>query len=66
MVSVVNPVFTEQETMETLKAELDEALKSLHNPYEIIFVDDGDGSSLECDIFRSSFRPYCLDLPVFN
>ena len=45
-VSVVIPVFNEQETLETLKAELDEALKSLQNPYEIIFVDDGsrDGS----------------------
>jgi glycosyltransferase involved in cell wall biosynthesis len=39
--SVVVPVFNEQDNLRPLHAELDRALKALGRSYEIIFVDDG-------------------------
>ncbi|MEW6456111.1 MAG: glycosyltransferase family 2 protein [Acidobacteriota bacterium] len=40
-VSVVVPVFNEENNLEILHRELSEALKNLDKKYEIIFVDDG-------------------------
>ncbi len=40
-VSVIIPVFNEEENIESLYAELKESLNSLEKDYEIIFVDDG-------------------------
>ena len=45
-VSVIVPIFNEVENIPLLYGQLDEVLRSLGQPYEIIFVDDGstDGS----------------------
>lgn len=45
-ISVIVPVHDEVENLEQLHAELEEALRRIARPYEIIFVDDGstDGS----------------------
>ena len=40
-ISVIIPVFNEEENIESLYAELKESLNSLKKDYEIIFVDDG-------------------------
>src|SRR5262249_51651075 len=40
-VSVVIPVFNEQENLPALHQSLSQALESLGQPYEVIFVDDG-------------------------
>ncbi len=44
--SVVIPVYNEEESLQPLSDELEAALQALQQPYEIIFVDDGstDGS----------------------
>jgi len=44
--SLVIPVFNEADSLEPLVGEIDDALSSSHQPYEIVFVDDGstDGS----------------------
>ena len=49
MISVVIPVFNEKESLATLHGELVHVLKTLNEPFEIIFVDDGskDGSLAE-------------------
>ena len=39
--SIVIPVFNEQENLEILHTRLTKVMKSLGEPYEIIFVDDG-------------------------
>ncbi len=39
--SIVVPVFNEQDNLRPLHAELDRALKALGRSYEIIFIDDG-------------------------
>jgi len=45
-ISVVVPVFNEEENLSILVPQLVEVLDNLHQPYEMIFVDDGssDGS----------------------
>jgi len=45
-ISVVIPLFNEEETLDTLYELLTKTLESLQRPYELIFVDDGslDGS----------------------
>ena len=45
-ISVVVPVYNEEENLPILVSKLVEVLKDLHKPYEMIFVDDGssDGS----------------------
>lgn len=45
-VSVVIPLLNEVESLETLYAQVDSALRGVERPYEIIFIDDGstDGS----------------------
>lgn len=45
-VSVVIPIFNEEETLETLYRRLREVLEAIGEPYEVIFVNDGsrDGS----------------------
>ena len=40
-VSVVIPVYNEEETLETLAARLTESLDALGEPWEVIFVNDG-------------------------
>lgn len=47
LISVVIPLYNEQESLEPLHGELTEVLNQLGNPYELIFVNDGsnDGSS---------------------
>lgn len=46
MLSVIIPIYNEEENIQPLHAELSEVLESLGRPYEIIYVDDGstDGS----------------------
>lgn len=46
ILSLVIPVFNEEETLEALDSQIHEALSGLNGGYEIIFVDDGstDGS----------------------
>ncbi len=39
--SIVIPVYNEQESLQPLSDELEAALQALQQPYEIIFVDDG-------------------------
>jgi glycosyltransferase involved in cell wall biosynthesis len=41
LVSIVVPVFNETGSLESLLAEIDEALTALDRPYEVVFVDDG-------------------------
>jgi len=57
LVSVVIPVFNEEENLRPLTAELAEVLKSLNKAWEIIFVDDGstDGSKSALSEFRGSY-----------
>jgi dolichol-phosphate mannosyltransferase len=45
-ISVVIPVYNEEENLPVLLPKLLEVLKGLHETYEVIFVDDGssDGS----------------------
>ncbi|HSS49546.1 MAG TPA: glycosyltransferase family 2 protein [Thermoanaerobaculia bacterium] len=54
-ISVVVPVFNEEENLPLLAAELQGVLRSLGRPYEAIFVDDGstDGSlAALCELAR--------------
>jgi glycosyltransferase involved in cell wall biosynthesis len=46
LLSLVIPVYNEEDSLEPLVAEIDEALATYGSPYEIVFVDDGsnDGS----------------------
>jgi glycosyltransferase involved in cell wall biosynthesis len=41
--SIVIPVFNEEESVKPLICEIEAALKSLSKPYEIVVVDDGSG-----------------------
>ena len=41
--SVVIPVYNEEESVATLHKEVTDALRQLNHPHEIIFVDDGSG-----------------------
>lgn len=41
MISIVIPVFNEEESLEAFYTELSKELKKIDRPYEIIFVDDG-------------------------
>lgn len=47
--SIIIPIFNERENIPLLYAQLDEVLRTLGDPYEILFVDDGstDGSLRE-------------------
>lgn len=47
VLSVVIPVFNEEESLEPLSAELLEALEAQSHPWEVVFVDDGsrDGTA---------------------
>jgi glycosyltransferase involved in cell wall biosynthesis len=46
MLSIVVPVFNEEESLMAFFAELEKEIKKLHEPFEVVFVDDGstDGS----------------------
>ena len=46
MISVVVPLLNEEQSLEALYEELTRALEPLHEPWEVVFVDDGstDGS----------------------
>jgi glycosyltransferase involved in cell wall biosynthesis len=48
-ISIIIPIFNEQENIPLLYEQLDQVLRPLENPYEILFVDDGstDGSQRE-------------------
>jgi len=65
-VSVVIPVFNEEENLRPLTAELANVLESLHKSWEIIFVNDGstDGSSLVLDELSTSFP--CVRIITFK
>ncbi len=45
MISVVVPLFNEDESLNHFFGELKKELKELHQPYEVIFVDDGSTDS---------------------
>ena len=45
VISVVVPLFNEQENLESLYRRLDAVLQSLDLPYEILLVDDGSGDA---------------------
>jgi len=45
--SVVVPVYNEQEVLKTTYARITEVMKSLHEPYELIFVNDGSHDESE-------------------
>jgi dolichol-phosphate mannosyltransferase len=65
-VSVVIPVFNEEENLRPLTAELVNVLDSLHKSWEIIFINDGstDGSSLVLRELGTSFP--CLRIITFK
>lgn len=66
LISVVIPVFNEEENLRPLAAELTHVLESLNKSWEIIFVNDGstDGSNLVLDEFRRS--DYHIKLVTFK
>ncbi|KAB2846835.1 MAG: glycosyltransferase, partial [Ignavibacterium sp.] len=39
--SIVVPLFNEEESIQPLINEIRKAIKTLNKPYEVIFVDDG-------------------------
>lgn len=55
--SVIIPVFNEEENLEVLCVRLTKVLDSLKKPYEIIFVDDGSTDS-SFQILRDLYRKY--------
>ena len=64
MISVVVPVFNEEEGVKTFFAELSKALPSLDKEYEVIFIDDGStDNSLE---ILKSFAEKNYNVHVFS
>lgn len=57
MISLVIPVFNEEENIQSLCKNIQEALDSLRQPYEVIFVDDGsqDGTLPRLMEIKSAF-----------
>src|SRR5271166_6139877 len=50
VITVVVPLFNEQENLAELHRRLDAALRSLDLPYEILLVDDGSRDETPCKI----------------
>jgi dolichol-phosphate mannosyltransferase len=57
-ISVVVPVYNEEDNIEPLTRELAEVLAAINRPYEIIFVDDGstDSSLQKLDALRQRYQ----------
>ena len=62
-ISVVVPVYNEQENLEPLTRELAEVLAEIDRPYEIIFVDDGstDASPQKIEELRQQYAGHSGD-----
>lgn len=59
MISVIIPLFNEQESLKRLQKRLSEVLKRVHSDYEIIYVDDGSTDS-SLDILKELKKIYPL------
>jgi len=62
--SIVVPVFNEEGSTATLYVTLTQVMRSLGEPYEIVFIDDGstDRSPQFLGIFRKQIRAFAWSL----
>jgi len=65
-ISLVIPVFNEEETIEQLYSRLTKTLSSMNNPYEIIFVNDGSTDASPGLLRRLADRDDKVVVVTFN
>ena len=66
MISIVIPVYNEEQNVEPLYKEVKDSLVSLSNPYEIIFIDDGSMDASPKIIKELSGRDEKVKGVIFN
>ena len=56
LLSLIVPVFNEQEVLEESFARMDAAMRATGHPYEIIYVNDGSRAQEAAALVRSAVR----------